>query len=72
MERVEQRKVAGIERGLYLVHYAAAEDEARPPQVKVSLGNDEASDIDIVLHPDHATDIRCVRHRGSEAVWAVR
>jgi hypothetical protein len=54
MERVEQRKVAGIERGLYLVHYAAAEDEARPPQVKVSLGNDEASDIDIVLHPDHA------------------
>ena len=54
MARVEQRKIATIDRGLFLVRYAAAEDEARPPKVKVSVDPSRDNDILLVLHPDHA------------------
>src|SRR5215467_5720022 len=54
MARVEQRKIATIDRGLFLVRYAAAEDEVRPPKVKVSVDPSRDNDILLVLHPDHA------------------
>jgi len=54
MARVEQRKIANINRGLFLIRYAAAEDEARPPKVKVSVDAKHENDILLVLHPDHA------------------
>jgi hypothetical protein len=53
MARVEQRKVANIDRGLFLIRYAAAEDEARPPKVTVSVDPKHENDILLVLHPDH-------------------
>ena len=37
MARVEHRKIANIDRGLFLVRYAAAEDEIRPPKVTVAV-----------------------------------
>jgi hypothetical protein len=52
MARVEQRKVANIDRGLFLIRYAAAEDEARPPKVTVSIDRKHENNI-LVLHPDH-------------------
>jgi hypothetical protein len=54
MARVEQRKIANIDRGLFLVRYAAAEDEARPPKVKVSVDPSRDNDILLILHPDYA------------------
>jgi hypothetical protein len=54
MARGEQRKIATIDRGLFLVRCAAAEDEVRPPKVKVSVDPSRDNDILLVLHPDHA------------------
>jgi hypothetical protein len=53
MGRVEQRKIATIDRGLFLVRYTAAEDELRPPKVKVVVGPQQESDVLLILHPDH-------------------
>jgi hypothetical protein len=53
MARVEQRKIATIDRGLFLVRYTAAEDELRPPKVKVVVGPKQESDVLLILHPDH-------------------
>jgi len=53
MARVKQRRVAYIDRGLFLIRYAAAEDEAWPPKVTVSVDSKHENDILLVLHPDH-------------------
>jgi hypothetical protein len=54
MARVEQRKIANVDRGLFLVRYAAAEDEVGPPKVRVSVDPSRDNDILLILHPDHA------------------
>jgi hypothetical protein len=54
MARAEQRKIANIDRGLFLVRYAAADDDGRPPKVRVSVDPSRDNDILLVLHPDHA------------------
>ncbi len=53
METVGKRKIVDVDKGLFLVRYAAAQDAARPP--KVSLSPEPSSDAGIAffLHPDH-------------------
>jgi hypothetical protein len=53
MEHAKQRRTIDIDRGLFLVRYAAAEDEAHPPTVKVSSEPVSDKNISLVLHPDH-------------------
>ena len=36
MQRAKQRRIVDIDRGLFLVRYAAAEDATRPPIVQLS------------------------------------
>jgi hypothetical protein len=47
-----QRKTVDLDRGIFIVRYATAEDEAFPPKVKVTAapGSDDA--ISAILHPD--------------------
>ena len=51
MERVNQRKSVRINRGIFLVRYASANDEPMPPKITVSP--DQTQNISLVLHPDH-------------------
>jgi hypothetical protein len=53
MARITQQKTVEITRGLFLVRYAAAEDEGRPPIVKVTPEPASEKNITFVLHPDH-------------------
>jgi hypothetical protein len=53
MARATQQKTVEIARGLFLVRYAAAEDEGRPPVVKVVPDPASEQNITFVLHPDH-------------------
>jgi hypothetical protein len=53
MDRTKQQQTVAINRGLFLVRYAAAEDEARPPKIEISPDPDSNRDIDLLLHPDH-------------------
>ncbi len=53
IERGGQRQTVAIKRGLFLVRYATAEDEARPPKVRVSPDPASNKDIRFLLHPDH-------------------
>jgi hypothetical protein len=59
MERSGQRRVVEIERGLFLVRYVAAEDEASPPSVKVSSEPAADRNVSLMLHPD----------RGDAVLW---
>jgi hypothetical protein len=52
MKRTQQQTVT-INRGLYLVRYASAEDESRPPKVKVSPDPESQDVVSLLLHPDH-------------------
>jgi hypothetical protein len=53
MERTKQRRVVDVDRGLFLVRYAATDDEARPPTIKVSSEPASDKNVSLVLHPDH-------------------
>jgi hypothetical protein len=53
MEHGKQQQSVAINRGLFLVRYAAAEDEAQPPKVKVSPDPASNKTISFLLHPDH-------------------
>ena len=53
MERAKQQKTVAINRGLFLVRYATAEDQARPPKIRLSPDPASAKDISFLLHPDH-------------------
>jgi hypothetical protein len=53
MQRAWQQQTVAINRGLFLVRYATAEDEARPPKIKVSPDPASNKDIRFLLHPDH-------------------
>jgi hypothetical protein len=57
MAGVKQHKVAHVDRGLFLVRYTAAEDEQRPPRVRVSIDPQSRTDVDLVLHPDQVDGI---------------
>jgi hypothetical protein len=53
MERAKQRKTVEVDKGLFLVRYTAAEDEVRPPRVRVSPEAKSSKSLTLVLHPDH-------------------
>ena len=53
MEREKQKQTVAINRGLFLVRYAAAEDQAQPPKVMVAPDASSTKDISFLLHPDH-------------------
>lgn len=53
VERAKQRKVVDIDKGVFLVRYSAAEDEDRPPRVKVTPDPRSGKSLALVLHPDH-------------------
>jgi hypothetical protein len=57
MAPVTQHKVAHVDRGLFLIRYAAAEDKQRPPRVRVSVDPQSRNDVDLVLHPDQVDSI---------------
>jgi len=52
MERAKQRRTVEIDRGLFLVHYVAADENARPPTVKISPEPAADKNVSLVLHPD--------------------
>jgi hypothetical protein len=52
MERTDQQKTVTVDRGLFLIRYAAAEDQEQPPRVKLSADPSSKRDISFVLYPD--------------------
>jgi hypothetical protein len=63
MDRSKQRKTIDIDRGLFLVRYATAEDEAAPPKVTIEPAPASDRGISFLLHPDH--DTRTLWHPGA-------
>ena len=53
MERGKKQQTVNVDRGLFLVRYAAAEDEVQPPKVMVSADPPSNKDVSFLLHPDH-------------------
>ena len=53
MQSTVQQQTVIVDRGLFLVRYAAAEDQEQPPKVKVSADPPSNRDISFVLYPDH-------------------
>jgi len=53
MERTRQRQTIAVNRGLFLVRYAAAEDNVRPPIVTLAPASAPSENFDFLLHPDH-------------------
>jgi hypothetical protein len=53
MTRARQRKTIEIDRGLFLVRYAAAEDTTQPPSVTVTADTESDRSVNFLLHPDH-------------------
>jgi hypothetical protein len=53
MERAKQQQTVAINRGLFLVRYATAEDEAQPPKITVAPDHASSRAISFLLHPDH-------------------
>ena len=52
IERNRQQQTVNIARGLFLVRYAAAEDQVQPPTIKLSPDPAPNKDIGFLLHPD--------------------
>jgi len=48
-----EQKTIEVDRGLFLVRYAAAEDESSAPSVRVSVDRGSSGSIALVLHPEH-------------------
>jgi hypothetical protein len=53
MGRAKQQQTVELDRGLFLIRYATADDEVAPPTVTVVPDLDSEKNIDFVLHPDH-------------------
>jgi hypothetical protein len=53
MERTNQQRTVTVDRGLFLVRYAAAEDQEQPPRVRLSADPSSKKDISFVLYPDN-------------------
>jgi len=49
----QQQQTVAINRGLFLVRYATAEDEQNPPKILLAPDPDSTDDINFLLHPDH-------------------
>src|SRR3954467_13943157 len=47
-----QRKVVELDRGLFLVEYRSAEDQAFPPKIVVSAAPGHERQIEVMTHPD--------------------
>jgi hypothetical protein len=52
MRGARQRKTIDIDRGLFLIRYATAEDEANPPKVTVAADPASKRAISLLTHPD--------------------
>lgn len=53
MERTDQRKLLDVDKGLLLIRYATADDERRPPKIRVLVNPKHANNIELVSNPDH-------------------
>ena len=53
MEHATQQQTVTINRGLFIVRYASAEDTARPPMIRLAPDPPANKDIGFLLHPDH-------------------
>jgi len=53
MEPTKQQKFLNLNRGLFLIRYAAADDKLHPPIVRVAAAPASKKDISFFLHPDH-------------------
>lgn len=53
MQRAKQTKAVDVERGLLVVRYATADDESRPPKVKIVVNPKHQKNIELVLSPSH-------------------
>src|SRR3979409_2058214 len=47
-----QGKTVDLDRGIFIVRYSTAEDEAFPPKVKISAAPGNNDCINPILHPD--------------------
>lgn len=47
-----QQKSIMVDRGLFLVRYAAAKDQTQPPMVKVAVDPKSSQDVSFILYPD--------------------
>jgi hypothetical protein len=57
MERTHQQRTITIDRGLFLVRYAAAENQEQPPRVRLSADTSSKKDITFVLCPDESEPV---------------
>jgi hypothetical protein len=57
MERTHQQRTVSVDRGLFLVRYAAAEDHEQPPRVRLSADPSSKHDITFVLYPEQSEPI---------------
>ena len=69
MQSAVKRKIVEVDRGLFLVRYATADDAANPPKVKLSPDIGFGDDIRFVLHPDE--DEAILSHPGTCLVMLV-
>lgn len=53
MQRTKQTRAVNVERGVLLVRYATAENESRPPKVKIVVNPKYQRYIELVLSPGH-------------------
>jgi hypothetical protein len=51
------QKSVSLERGIFVVRYSAAEDEAFPPKVTIGSGPGSAASVVPILHPDEAEPV---------------
>ena len=47
-----QKKTVDLDRGIFIVRYSSAEDEAFPPKVKISVAPGSDANISAIRHPD--------------------
>lgn len=57
MARTRQQQSVSIDRGLFLVRYATAEDSEHPPIVRLSSDPTQSQDIGFLLHPDQSEPV---------------
>ena len=54
MHPAQQRKILNVERGLFVVRYATAEDESAPPTIRLLPQAASRDTLRFVLHPDES------------------
>ncbi|MGP8123660.1 MAG: hypothetical protein ACLP8B_24445 [Xanthobacteraceae bacterium] len=53
LERGKQSKVLDVDAGLLLLRYATADDDKRPPKIRILVNPKHRNNIELVLNPDH-------------------